>query len=194
MAFTLGIDLDGCYARGFVTQFRSWLISRGFAPGSLPATPNGDYDLPTQWGIPVDLFVAEMGAAAAADSIYVDAVPDPAGARVLRRLHRRGIRLHVVTARSEPSAHAITRDWLLRTRTPFDRLTCTRRKHLVDDVDLLVDDSPANVEACLDHGKPAVLLDRPWNTNATGLPRLPGWDALPGHLPTSHEPLPNAVH
>lgn len=176
--FTIGVDLDGCLARGFLSQYRTWLISRGHNPASLPSAPTGDYDLLTSWDIPRDVFFGEMEAACQAGALYTDCVPDEAGLAALRHLHRDGVGIVVVTARTQPTAEQVTAQWLHTHQVPHDLLICTTAKETVT-FDLLVDDSPAHVTRVNKAASNAVLLDRPWNQAATHLPRLPSWESLP---------------
>lgn len=46
-------------------------------------------------------------------------------------------------------------------------------------VDVLVDDNPANLGGC---AKQSILFSRPWNTCATGFPRVESYEELLGKI------------
>lgn len=181
--FTVAVDLDGCIARGFVRQFRSWLLHRGVAADRLPPDPTGTYHLLDTWDIPRRLFLDELDAACAAGAVYRYAIPDGDGVAAVRTLAAHGVSIRVLTARTQPGARAETARWLAAHQIPHDALTCTINKAQVP-FDLLVDDSPTNVQEALDVGRDAVLLHRRWNSDAAHLPRLQRWGDLPHRVAT----------
>ncbi len=88
--------------------------------------------------------------------------------------------IHIVTHRPEGAART-TETWLARHGVRYDTLTFTEDKTLVP-VDVAIDDKPDNVRALLAEGTAAVLYDRPWNQEATDLPRVGSWSEFAQHV------------
>jgi hypothetical protein len=99
------------------------------------------------------------------DSDVLGAVPYPGAAVAVRRWHGLGHRIHVISHRDTRAALATER-WLHAVGVPFDELTCCEDKIVccVDRrVDLLIDDSPVNLQRALDAEIRVATLLHPWN-------------------------------
>jgi hypothetical protein len=78
---------------------------------------------------------------------------------------QRGHFIHVTTHRDQ-RAHAATERWLREIGLQFDELYCSADKvaRCVEiGIDLLIDDSPDNLERALERGMLAATLVHPWN-------------------------------
>ena len=93
------------------------------------------------------------------------AEPYPGAVEAVRRWHADGHFIHVTSHRAAASA-AVTERWLHRIGLPFDELYCSydkvsRCREI--GIDVLVDDSPANLARALDEGITVATILHPWN-------------------------------
>ena len=93
------------------------------------------------------------------------AVPYSGAVEAIRGWHEAGHFIHVTSHRQE-RCHAATAQWLQRINLPYDELYCsfdkvTRCQEI--GIDLLIDDSPVNLQRALDAGIRAATLVHPWN-------------------------------
>lgn len=102
--------------------------------------------------------------------------PELDAPHVTQQLAALGLRLIIVTARGwHPRAAQITRAWLDRHGIAYDDLRvvplgANKLDAIQDctDIRLAVDDHPRNVDHFRQQGIPALIMDRPWNTNTPG--------------------------
>ncbi|MDQ4040465.1 MAG: hypothetical protein M3141_01790 [Actinomycetota bacterium] len=125
------------------------------------------YDEQHTWDIdlltPVQL--AECVAETHGPELVAAAQPYPGAVEVIAGWRARGHTIHVASHRA-PAAQAHTAEWLERIGLPFDELRCDYGK--VDwaqaaGIDLLVDDSPANLLHAREAGIVPATLRHPWN-------------------------------
>ena len=96
----------------------------------------------------------------------IEAAEPYAGAvEAVRAWHARGHWIHVTSHRRDSAAAATSR-WLERIGLPHDELWCSfdkiaRCREL--EIDVLVDDSPVNLQRALDVGIRAATILHPWN-------------------------------
>jgi uncharacterized protein len=93
------------------------------------------------------------------------AVPYPAAVDTVRAWHEAGHFIHVTSHRAA-SARSATARWLQAIGMPYDDLHCSYDKiarALELGIDVLVDDSPANLMRALEAGMTAATLTHPWN-------------------------------
>jgi len=93
------------------------------------------------------------------------AEPYPGAVEALRRWKEAGHFIHVTTHR-DTCAHDATAAWLDRIGAPYDELYCsydkvTRCREI--GIDVLIDDSPVNLQRAIDEGIRAATLVHPWN-------------------------------
>jgi uncharacterized protein len=91
--------------------------------------------------------------------------PYPGAVEAVSRWHAQGHFVHITSHRSADRA-AITRVWLERIGLPCDDLHCSFDKvsRCVElNIDLLIDDSPINIAAAIEHGILAATIAHPWN-------------------------------
>jgi hypothetical protein len=125
------------------------------------------YEEQLTWG--VTRLRPEQLAACVADTHseqdVLSAVPYPGAAPTICRWHRLGHQIHVISHRDTDAAPATER-WLNDVGVPFDVLTCCEDKIIccVDRrVDLLIDDSPLNLQRALDANMRVATILHPWN-------------------------------
>ncbi len=100
-----------------------------------------------------------------ADQAVLRAEPYPGAVEAVRRWHEAGHFIHITSHRAT-TAHDATATWLRRIGLPFDELYCSYDKVSRCEeigVDLLVDDSPVNLQRAIDAGMLGATLLHPWN-------------------------------
>lgn len=100
-----------------------------------------------------------------APEAVLGAEPYPGAVEVVRRWHEAGHWIHV-TSHRDAAAAVHTAQWLERIGLPFDDLHCSRDKIARAaelGIDILVDDSPVNLERALEAGITAATIIHPWN-------------------------------
>lgn len=100
------------------------------------------------------------------------AVPYPGAVETVNRWHEQGHFIHITSHRADDS-HAHTAEWLDAIGLRHDELYCSYDKIArcrEIEIDLLIDDSPVNLERALDAGILAATIVHPWNRElvATG--------------------------
>ncbi len=96
--------------------------------------------------------------------------PYPDAVETVRAWHEQGHWIHITSHRAESSAPATAR-WLDEIGLPFDDLHCSFDKvtRCVElGIDVLVDDSPVNLERARDEGILGATLLHPWNRQFEG--------------------------
>jgi uncharacterized protein len=95
----------------------------------------------------------------------LEAEPYPGAVETVSAWHAAGHFIHVTSHRSTDSRDATAR-WLERIGLPYDELYCSYDKVArcrEIGIDVLIDDSPANLEQALEAGITAATLVHPWN-------------------------------
>jgi uncharacterized HAD superfamily protein len=93
------------------------------------------------------------------------AEPYPGAVETVADWHERGHWIHVTSHRAGPTRAATIR-WLERIGMPYDDLHCSYDKvsRCVElGIDVLIDDSPVNLEHALAQGIAAATIVHPWN-------------------------------
>ncbi|HEY5261406.1 MAG TPA: hypothetical protein VIJ33_04795 [Solirubrobacteraceae bacterium] len=89
----------------------------------------------------------------------------PGAVETVRSWSEQGHFIHITSHRSSVCA-PVTAQWLTNLGLPFDDLCCSYDKvsRCVElEIDILIDDSPLNISAAIEHGiSPATIL-HPWN-------------------------------
>ena len=99
------------------------------------------------------------------DERVLAATPYPGAVEAVARWHAAGHFIHVTSLRQGHCA-AATSEWLRQIGLPHDELYCSfdkisRCREIGSD--LLVDDSPVNLHAAVDHGIRGATIVHPWN-------------------------------
>jgi uncharacterized protein len=100
-----------------------------------------------------------------ADELILAGRPYPGAVETVRRWSAEGHFIHVTSHRDPVCARA-TGEWLQRVGVPCDDLHCSFDKvsRCVElGIELLIDDSPSNIAAALDHDIAAATIAHPWN-------------------------------
>jgi FMN phosphatase YigB (HAD superfamily) len=136
------------------------------------------YDQQHAWGITQlerDQLVAAVRETHSDENIEA-AEPYPGAVETVAEWHRRGHWIHVTSHRAGPTRAATIR-WLERIGMPFDDLHCSYDKvtRCVElGIDVLVDDSPVNLERALEQGIAAATIVHPWNAALVESGRVAG--------------------
>ena len=122
------------------------------------------------------------------------AEPYPGAVETIQSWHEQGHFIQITSHRAV-DAHPHTEQWLHDIGLPFDELYCSYDKiaRCVElEIDVLIDDSPINLERALEVGMTAATLEHPWNRELDGVIIAPDWrDARrPACNPCWHERAP----
>lgn len=108
--------------------------------------------------------------------------PYPEAVETVRGWHGDGHWIHITSHRAE-SSHRTTAEWLDRIGLPFHDLHCSYDKvtRCVElGIDVLVDDSPVNLERAREAGIVGATLVHPWNEYLAGKDGVVGADDWSG--------------
>ncbi|HVP01061.1 MAG TPA: hypothetical protein VMT10_00720 [Solirubrobacteraceae bacterium] len=99
------------------------------------------------------------------DELIATAEPYPGAVEAINRWHDAGHFIHITSHRSQ-EAHAATERWLRAIGLAHDDLYCSfdkisRCREI--EIDVLIDDSPVNLQDALDHGIAGATIVHPWN-------------------------------
>jgi uncharacterized protein len=112
------------------------------------------------------------------------AEPYPGAVETINDWHSDGHFIQITSHRAT-DAHPHTERWLHEIGLPFDELYCSYDKiaRCVElDIDVLIDDSPINLERALEVGMTAATLEHPWNREIDGVISAPDWPTLATRL------------
>jgi uncharacterized HAD superfamily protein len=124
------------------------------------------------------------------DELILAGRPYPGAVETVRAWSEQGHFIHVTSHREESCA-AATRSWLESVGLIFDDLHCSHDKvaRCAElDIDLLIDDSPFNLTAAIEHGIATATILHPWNRDVCDVEDIIGardWPELANLL----EPL-----
>jgi uncharacterized protein len=130
------------------------------------------YEDQTDWGItriPQE-HLREAVMETHSDENIAGAEPYPGAVETVRAWHDAGHWIHITSHRAESCAPATAR-WLEDVGIPFDDLHCSYDKvtRCVElGIDVLVDDSPVNLERARDEGILGATILHPWNRDLEG--------------------------
>jgi uncharacterized HAD superfamily protein len=130
------------------------------------------YEDQTDWGIarlPQE-HLREAVSETHSDKNIAAAEPYPGAAQAVRAWRDQGHWIHVTSHRAESCAPATAR-WLEQAGIPFDDLHCSWDKvpRCVElGIDVLVDDSPVNLERARGEGILGATIRHPWNRGLEG--------------------------
>ncbi|HEY3019066.1 MAG TPA: hypothetical protein VGJ32_02685 [Solirubrobacteraceae bacterium] len=147
------------------------------------------YEEQFTWGITrlkphqLELCIAETHS----DPIIAAGRPYDGAVEAVRRWHAAGHFIHVTSHRAA-GCHPATASWLERIGLPFDELYCSfdkvaRCREI--GIELLIDDSPVNLQGALDAGMRAATLLHPWNRDLCETEDVicaPDWPGLEARL------------
>ena len=111
------------------------------------------------------------------------AEPYPGAVETVRAWKEAGHFIHI-TSHRDTAAHDATERWLQAIGLPYDELYCSWDKvsHAREiGIELLIDDSPVNLEAAVEAGIRGATLSHPWNRDICeeeDIVCAPDWQAL----------------
>jgi uncharacterized HAD superfamily protein len=120
--------------------------------------------------------------------------PYEGAVETVNRWHEAGHFIHITSHRSA-DAHAATARWLERIGLQYDELYCSDDKVSRCQeigIDLLIDDSPDNLQRAVDAGIAAATIRHPWNQDVVeeeGILAADDWAGLSASLEARLEPL-----
>lgn len=181
-AFVLGVDLDGVVAdydgamRDHVSKFKN--IERG----SIPPTKSWSL-VESGWPIKDEHDYLDLHRRAVTEKrMFATMDVIPGASEALRAISDAGVRIRIVTFRlvvnfAHQIAIADTAAFLDLHKIPYRDLCFLKDKSALSDLDLLIDDSPSNIEAVrTQQGQEhAMVFDQPYNQGIEGL-RAYNWD------------------
>jgi hypothetical protein len=115
------------------------------------------------------------------------AKPYAGAVEVVRRWREQGHEIHVLSHR-EATCQGPTEHWLQEIGLPYDALDCCVDKVagcVALGVELLIDDSPVNLQGALDEGMAVATIVHPWNRELVemeGIVAAPDWPSLAERL------------
>jgi uncharacterized protein len=117
------------------------------------------------------------------DEQILAAEPYPGAVETVRAWKEAGHFIHI-TSHRDTAAHHATERWLEAIGLPYDELYCSwdkvaRCREI--GIELLIDDSPVNLEAAVEAGLRAATLAHPWNRDVCeeeDIVCAPDWPAL----------------
>jgi uncharacterized protein len=118
-----------------------------------------------------------------AEAAILDAVPYPGAVETVNAWADAGHFIHITSHRAE-GCHAATERWLDAIGLRHDELYCSYDKiaRAVEiGIDVLIDDSPLNLEAAIEHDIRAATIAHPWNRDVCeeeDVVCAPDWPAL----------------
>ncbi|MBU6336415.1 MAG: hypothetical protein KGR19_01190 [Acidobacteria bacterium] len=138
--------------------------------------------------------VSEIVAATHSGAHVSDAVPYAGAVEAVNRWAQAGHFIHITSHRSTDS-HEVTTAWLDSIGLQYDELYCSfdkisRCREL--GIDLLVDDSPVNIERAIEEGMAAATILHPWNREVCARLPVASAEDWPG-LETALEPYFSAA-
>ena len=131
-----------------------------------------EYELQTDWGIsaiPEDQLRLAVMETHSEQNIAA-AVPYPGAAEAVRAWHEAGHWIHVTSHRAS-ACWGATANWLETAGIPYDDLHCSYDKvtRCVElGIDVLIDDSPVNLQRARDQGILGATIVHPWNRELEG--------------------------
>lgn len=128
------------------------------------------------------------------DEVIMAAAPYPGAVETVNAWHTAGHFIHITSHRAT-DAHAGTERWLASIGLRYDDLYCSFDKIarcIEIGIDVLIDDSPINLQRALEAGiTPATIL-HPWNADVVEEERIvhgTDWQTLAAQLEATLEPL-----
>jgi uncharacterized HAD superfamily protein len=100
-----------------------------------------------------------------AEHVVLKAEPYAGAAEAIGRWRAQGHFIHITSHRAS-AAHGATERWLQQAGIPYDELYCSFDKVsrcTEIGIDVLIDDSPVNLQRAIDEGIRAATLLHPWN-------------------------------
>lgn len=158
----IAVDVDDVLFP-FVETLRVYLHeNHGVAMESMPDPIS--WDLAKCWNID-KAKLWNIASVAVNQGMLLSAGPIDGAVEALSKLRAGGHSIHIITARFGGRAGVVHKDtytWLLQHGIPFDSLTFSHDKSILQ-CDWSIDDRPENCDAFRESGAMAILMDQSWN-------------------------------
>ena len=175
MSLKLIIDLDGVVFN-FTESLKLYLVEHcGRMDHELPDAKVWNFFI-DQWGMTLEEFTDACDRGVDAGVIFRQGPAWPGAVEGINALKGDGHTIHVVTDRSfGQKSPQNTIEWLNENDIPFDSISFSPDKTIVQG-DLLIEDRDRNYVA-VEQAKSAtpVLMTRPWNIDLVGARRVSDW-------------------
>lgn len=165
----IGVDLDGVVAN-FVDGFREWCRANGHTH-EMP--PPDRYNIWEVWGLTRQEW-DDSFARACHDGLFYTLTPYDDAVESIRKLKQDGHFIHIITYRVRPDVQLDTINWLTKHHVPYDALSFSKEKAGFP-LDVMLEDTAANVQPVENAGVPCYLIDRPWNRSYIHPRRVSSW-------------------
>lgn len=176
----IGVDIDGTVG-DYVDILRQYLTKKFNTPENKISST---FPEPTDyafrnWGENVAQNFKQLHSEAVTDGIYQNMEPFPQASEHLWELNNEDYHLRVITSRFVKHGQnyevvSSTSKWLDMHNMPYRDLMFVHEKTEVY-VDVLIDDSPYNIEACQKTGRNIIIFDAPYNRHFEGT-RVHNWE------------------
>lgn len=176
----IGVDIDGTVG-DYIQILREYLAKKFNIPAEdmeerLPEPT--DYSFST-WGEEIEKNFKQLHSEAVTDGIYQEMESFPKASENLWKLNNEDYHLRIITSRFVKHGQnyevvSSTSRWLDMHNIPYRDLMFVHEKTEVY-VDVLIDDSPYNIEAYQRTGRNIIIFDAPYNRNFDGI-RVHNWE------------------
>lgn len=159
----VSVDVDGVL-HNFEGGLRAFLRDKWGHPEHLMTDPQ-QWSFHDDWGLTLQQFKDACNAGVNARYVFFKGDPYEGAAEAMQRIKADGHEIHIVTARfygAPGMAQYLTARWLDKYHIPYDTLTFSRDKTVVQS-DVMVEDNLDNAYALRNADIEAVVMDRPWN-------------------------------
>lgn len=191
MSVRLGIDVDGVLYE-FVESYRNWLCKLTGRPASdFPDAESWSF-YKEQWGLTSAEYIDILVQGVNAKEVFWRGNRVPGSLEAVTQLYREGYEIVIITAREYDGIlthpRFATEHWLGINGYPYHELIVSHDKTKAEyNLDILIDDSPTNLENHGAAGLRAVAFDQRWNHLLKDHERCIGW---PGVIEFVHENFP----
>jgi len=175
----LGVDIDGTVG-DYIQILREYLADRFNIPAEqldarLPAPK--DYEF-TDWGKDISSNFKQLHSEAVAEGLYEKMDAFPNARDKLWLLNSENYHIRIITSRfvmhgQNYQVVSSTGKWLDNHDIPYRDLMFVHEKTDVF-VDVLIDDSPYNIESYQQSGRDVIIFDAPYNQHLDGI-RVKNW-------------------
>jgi 5'(3')-deoxyribonucleotidase len=173
----IGLDIDGVSYR-FVDTLRQYIHEKTGKPLSeMPPADTWDF-FEDQWGISADEYIQFVTDGVRDRVVFWEGPVEEKCKEVVHTLRTLGHEVVFITARRfkgiESLCEMATKYWLDSNQIEYDEIIISNDK-TGHNLDILLDDSPAQIESMVLHGGKALVFDQPWNQNLLFVDRVYGW-------------------
>lgn len=191
----IGVDVDGvCY--DFISALRKYINETTGKPlHEMPDAKCWDF-FEEQWSIDASQYVKLVTDGVSDGKLFWNGDIYPGCLKAISKLKDMGHEIVFITARKFHGIEAIceqaTISWIEKNRLPYNKIIVDNDKTGYD-LDILIDDSPNQIENHVLHGEHAVVFDQPWNTEIKYCDRVYGWDHVVTYVEKYFEKTPMQV-